>query len=94
MKITVVRAGGLIGSKMVELLLGDGHDVGALSRSSGTDVLAGDDIADALAGADALVDVTISPSFDTAAVMSFFTTSATDLRLRGRSGCDITVTDI
>ena len=79
MKITVVGASGLIGTKVVELLRTDGHAVVASSRSSGVDVLTGAGLADALAGADALVDVTNSPSFEADAVMDFFTTSATNL---------------
>ena len=79
MKITVVGASGLIGTKVVEHLKAEGHDVVASSRSSGVDVLTGAGLADALAGADALVDVTNSPSFETDAVMAFFTTSATNL---------------
>jgi uncharacterized protein YbjT (DUF2867 family) len=79
MKITVMGASGLIGTKVVERLQADGHDVVAASRSSGVDVLTGDGLADALAGADALVDVTNSPSFETDAVLQFFTTSAANL---------------
>jgi uncharacterized protein YbjT (DUF2867 family) len=79
MKITVVGASGLIGTKVVELLTAEGHDVVAASRSTGLDVLTGDGLADALAGADALVDVTNSPSFEADAVMDFFTTSATNI---------------
>ena len=79
MKITVIGASGLIGTKVVELLIAQRHDVVAASRSSGVDVLSGDGLADALGGADALVDVTNSPSFDADAVMSFFTTSAGNL---------------
>ena len=79
MKITVVGASGLIGTKVVELLRNEGHDVIASSRSSGVDVLIGDGLADALAGADALVDVTNSPSFEPGSVMEFFTTAATNL---------------
>jgi len=79
MKITVMGASGLIGTKIVERLRGDAHEVEASSRSSGVDVLTGEGLADALAGADALVDVTNSPSFEADAVMSFFTTSATNL---------------
>ena len=79
MKITVVGASGLIGTKVVEVLKKEGHDVVASSRSSGVDVLTGEGLADALAGADALVDLTNSPSFETDAVMEFFTTSATNL---------------
>ena len=79
MKITVVGASGLIGTKVVELLKADGNAVVASSRSSGVDVLTGAGLADALAGADALVDVTNSPSFEPGAVMEFFMTSATHL---------------
>lgn len=64
MKITVVGASELIGAKVVEVLVGEGHDVVAASRSSGVDVLGGTGLADALAGADALVDVTNSPTVD------------------------------
>lgn len=56
-----------------------GHDVVASSRSSGVDALTGEGLADALAGADALVDATNSPSFEAGSVMEFFTTSATNL---------------
>lgn len=79
MRITVFGASGLIGTKVVELLSADGHQVVAASRSSGVDVLTGDGLADALSGADTLVDVTNSPSFDDDPVMEFFTTSTTNL---------------
>jgi len=79
MKITVVGASGLIGTKVVELLKAEGNDVVASSSSSGVDVLTGAGLSDALAGADALVDVTNSPSFEAGPVMEFFTRSATNL---------------
>ena len=79
MKITVIGATGLIGSKVVDLLEGDGHDVVAASRASGADVLTGEGLADALAGADVLVDMTNSPSFDDDPVMDFFTRSSANL---------------
>jgi uncharacterized protein YbjT (DUF2867 family) len=79
MKITVFGASGLIGTKVVALLGGDGHQVVAASRSSGVDVLTGDGLADALSGADTLIDVTNSPSFEDDPVMEFFTTSTTNL---------------
>ena len=78
-KITVMGASGLIGTKVVEQLRSGAHDVVAASRSSGVDVLTGAGLADALEGAAALVDVTNSPSFDDDAVMAFFTASATQL---------------
>ena len=79
MKITVIGASGLIGTKVVEVLKGEGHDVVAATRSSGLDVLTGAGLADALAGADALVDVTNSPSFEAGPVLDFFTKSATNV---------------
>ncbi|HYZ68160.1 MAG TPA: SDR family oxidoreductase [Mycobacterium sp.] len=79
MKITVIGATGLIGSKVVDLLEGDGHDVVAASRASGADVLTGEGLADALTGADVLVDLTNSPSFDDDPVMDFFTRSTANL---------------
>ena len=42
MKIVVVGGSGLIGSKLVTMLLGDGHDVVAASRRSGVDVVSGE----------------------------------------------------
>jgi uncharacterized protein YbjT (DUF2867 family) len=79
MKITVIGASGLIGTKVVNLLTAEGHDVVAASRASGVDVLTGDGLALALSGADALVDVVNSPSFDDDPVMEFFTKSTTNL---------------
>jgi uncharacterized protein YbjT (DUF2867 family) len=79
MKITVIGASGLIGTKVVDLLSKDGHEVVASSRTSGVDVLTGEGLADALTGADALVDVTNSPSFEDDPVMEFFTKSTTNL---------------
>jgi uncharacterized protein YbjT (DUF2867 family) len=79
MKIAVIGASGLIGTQLVESLTTGGHDVVAASRSTGVDVLTGERLADALDGADVLVDVVNSPSFEDTAVMNFFTTSTTNL---------------
>ena len=72
-------AGGLIGTKVVQLLKADGHEVVPASRSSGVDVVTGAGIVEALEGADVLVDVTNSPSFEADAVMEFFTAGARNL---------------
>src|SRR4029079_18389766 len=64
MRVTVMGASGLIGSKVVDLLTAEGHEVVAASRSSGVDAITGDGIGDALAEANVLVDVTNSPSFE------------------------------
>ena len=79
MRVTVVGASGLIGTRVVDLLTAAGHQVVASSRATGVDVLTGEGLADALDGADALVDVTNSPSFEDDLVLQFFTTSATNL---------------
>src|SRR6202158_1287906 len=79
MKITVIGASGLIGTKVVDRLTAEGHDVVAASRASGVDVLTGDGLAGALSGADALVDVVNSPSFEDDPVMEFSTKSPTTL---------------
>ncbi|MEB3049750.1 SDR family oxidoreductase [Mycolicibacter sp. MYC123] len=78
MKITVMGASGQIGSKVVALLKAAGHETAAASHSSGADVLTGAGLADALAGADVLVDVVNSPDFADAAVLDFFTKSTTN----------------
>lgn len=79
MKITVIGASGLIGTKVVDLLSADGHEVVASSRATGVDVLTGEGLADALAGAVAVVDVVNSPSFEDDPVMEFFTKSTTNV---------------
>src|SRR3954465_15780789 len=79
MKIVVVGGSGLIGSKLVAMLLHDGHDVVAASRRSGVDVVSGGGLAAALKGACVFVDVTNAPSFEDAAVMKFFKTSTHNL---------------
>lgn len=79
MKITVMGASGLIGTKVVALLEAGGHEVVAASRGSGVDVLTGEGLGDALAGADAIVDVTNSPSFEDGPVLEFFTKATTNV---------------
>jgi uncharacterized protein YbjT (DUF2867 family) len=79
MKIAVIGASGLIGKQLVETLTANGHEAVAASRSTGVDVLTGEGIADALDGADALIDVLNSPDFSDGPVMDFFTKSTTNL---------------
>ncbi len=79
MRIVVVGGSGLIGSKLVTMLTGDGHDVVAASRRSGVDAVTGEGLAGALRGASVVVDVSNSPSFEDAAVMKFFKTSTHNL---------------
>jgi uncharacterized protein YbjT (DUF2867 family) len=78
-KIAVVGASGLIGTKVANLLRDGGHDVVAASRASGVDVVTGHGLAGALAGANAVVDVTNAPGFEPGAVLRFFTASAQNI---------------
>jgi uncharacterized protein YbjT (DUF2867 family) len=79
MKIVVIGSTGLIGSKTVALLRSKGHEVVEASLASGVDLLTGKGLAEALAGADVVVDVSNSPSFEDKAVMEFFTTAGRNL---------------
>jgi uncharacterized protein YbjT (DUF2867 family) len=85
MKITVLGATGLIGKDVVASLDGAGHQTIAASRSSGADVLTGKGLSEALAGADVLVDVLNSPSYDDDPVMQFFQTATENLVAAARS---------
>ena len=79
MKITVIGASGQIGSRVVNLLTEAGHDVVGASLSTGADVVTGDGLVAALSGADVVVDVVNSPSFEDGPVLDFFTASAGNL---------------
>ena len=79
MRITVIGATGQVGSKVVELLREQGHDVVAASRETGADVLTGAGLVEALTGAQVLVDVVNSPSFEDDPVLKFFTASSANL---------------
>ena len=79
MKIVVIGGTGLIGSKVVEHLAEHGHEAIAASPNSGVNSITGEGLAEALAGADVVVDVSNSPSFADADVLEFFTTSTKNL---------------
>ncbi|MEU8001658.1 SDR family oxidoreductase [Catellatospora sp. NPDC049111] len=79
MKIVVIGGTGLIGSKLVSKLGEHGHEAVAASPNTGVNTLTGEGLADALTGADVVIDVSNSPSFEDAAVMDFFTTSTRNL---------------
>ena len=79
MKIVVIGGSGLIGSKLVALLRHWGQQVVAASPQSGVDTLTGEGLADALAGAEVVVDVANSPSFEDQAVLEFFETAGRNL---------------
>ncbi|MFF1633269.1 SDR family oxidoreductase [Leifsonia sp. NPDC058248] len=79
MKIVVIGGTGLIGSKVVEHLTAHGHEAVAASPNSGVNTITGEGLAEALGGADVVVDVSNSPSFADDDVLEFFTTSTTNL---------------
>lgn len=73
MKFVVVGGTGLIGSKTIVLLRGAGHDALAAAPKTGVDTVTGEGLEAALDGADVVVDLANSPSFEPPAVMDFFT---------------------
>jgi uncharacterized protein YbjT (DUF2867 family) len=79
MKIVVIGGTGLIGSKLVNKLRQDGNDVLAASPNSGVNTITGEGLAEALAGAQVVVDLANSPSFEDRAVLEFFETSGRNL---------------
>ncbi|MEV4894595.1 SDR family oxidoreductase [Nonomuraea sp. NPDC055795] len=79
MKIVVIGGTGLIGSKVVTRLTEHGHEAVAASPDTGVNTLTGEGLAEVLAGARVVVDVSNSPSFERAAVMEFFETSTSNL---------------
>ncbi len=79
MKIVVLGGTGLIGSKIVNLLRVSGHEAVAASPSKGINSITGEGLTEALNGAQVVVDVTNSPSFEDKAVLDFFETSTRNL---------------
>ena len=79
MKIVVIGGTGLIGSQLVAVLRQRGQEVLAASPNSGVNTLTGEGLAGALAGAQVVVDLANSPSFEDKAVMEFFETSGRNL---------------
>jgi uncharacterized protein YbjT (DUF2867 family) len=79
MKIVVIGGTGLIGSNVVSRLRQSGHEVVAAAPNTGVNTITGEGLADALAGAQVVVDVANSPSFEDKAVLAFFETSGRNL---------------
>jgi len=79
MKIVVIGGTGLIGSKTVAILRQGGHDVAAASPKNGVNTITGMGLEEALAGAQVVVDLANSPSFEDKAVLEFFETSEGNL---------------
>jgi len=79
MKIVVIGGTGLIGTKLCKNLRELGHEALAASPNTGVNTITGEGLQDALQGADVVVDVSNSPSFEDAAVLHFFETSGRNL---------------
>src|SRR5689334_17293324 len=78
MKISVIGGTGLIGSQVVKILNASGHEAVPSSLSSGLDLLSGQGLPEALTGADVVVNLSNSPTFDDASP-DFFRTTMTNL---------------
>ncbi|EJL51917.1 putative nucleoside-diphosphate sugar epimerase [Rhizobium sp. CF122] len=79
MKIVIIGGTGLIGSKTVDRLSKQGHEVIAASPNTGVNTITGEGLATALAGTEVVVDLANSPSFEDKAVLEFFETSGRNL---------------
>ena len=79
MKIVVIGGTGLIGSKTVAILRQGGHEVVAASPKSGVNTITGEGVKEAVAGAQVVIDLANSPSFEDKAVLEFFETSGRNL---------------
>src|SRR5438876_6404983 len=79
MKIVVIGGSGLIGTKLVNRLRKQGHEVVAASPKSGVNTITGEGLTEALAGAQVVVDVANAPSWEDKAVLKFFETSGRNL---------------
>lgn len=87
MKIVVIGASGLIGSKLVRVLRQRGQEVVEASLTTWVNVITGEGLDEALKGADVVVDVTNSPSFEDQAVLEFFETSSRNIiAAEGKAG--------
>lgn len=85
MKIVVVGGSGLIGKKLIAILNQEGHQAVPASPSTGVNALTGEGLAQALQGADVVVELTNPPTFDPKQVLEFFTTTAANLTAAERT---------
>jgi len=79
MKIVIIGGTGLIGSKTAAILRQGGHEVIAASPNTGVNTITGEGLKEALAGAQVVIDLANSPSFEDKAVLEFFETSGRNL---------------
>jgi uncharacterized protein YbjT (DUF2867 family) len=79
MKIMVIGGTGLIGSKVVEKLKQKGHEAIAAAPNTGVNTITGEGLKEAMAGAQVVIDLENSPSFEDKAVLEFFETAGRNL---------------
>jgi len=79
MKIVVIGGTGLIGSKVVEKLKQKGHEAIAAAPNTGVNTITGEGLKEAMAGAQVVIDLANSPSFEDKAALEFFETSGRNL---------------
>jgi uncharacterized protein YbjT (DUF2867 family) len=79
-KIAVAGATGRVGRHLVDVLRASGHDVVAMSRASGVDLISGSGLQEALTGVDSVVDAASGPSAEQGPATEFFTTASRNLR--------------
>jgi uncharacterized protein YbjT (DUF2867 family) len=94
-KIVVIGGTGLIGSQVVQNLRTEGHEALAASPNSGVNAVTGEGLEAAFSGAQVVVDLANSPSFDDAAVLEFFQTAGRNLlkaELTARVGHHVALT--
>jgi uncharacterized protein YbjT (DUF2867 family) len=72
-KIAVAGATGRVGRHVADVLEEQGHDVVAISRSAGVDLVTGDGLADALHGVESVVDASSGASPEEQTATDFFT---------------------
>src|SRR3954453_3779889 len=87
MKIVVIGGPGLIGSKAVAILRQGGHEVVAASPNRGVNTITGEGLKEAVAGAQVVIDVANSPSFEDKPVLEFFETSGRNLLAAEAAAC-------
>ncbi|MGW3785285.1 SDR family oxidoreductase [Micromonospora chokoriensis] len=85
-KIAVLGGTGLIGSQVVKILQSAGHEAVPHSLSTGVDLLTGQGLTEALTGAEVVVNLTNSPTFDDASPAFFQTTMDNLLAAAGSAG--------
>jgi uncharacterized protein YbjT (DUF2867 family) len=78
-KIAVAGATGRVGRHAVDILRGRGHEVVAMSRSTGVDLVSGAGLAEALAGVDRVIDLASTPSPEQREATAYFTTATRNL---------------